>query len=131
MGSWNVCTLVESSGDRCAGRVTLCESSGVMDRKLDLVVKELKRYGLSVAGIQESKWFGSNVWKAGGYTFLHSGRPLPGENDRATRNEGVGIAIDDKATSAWKNVYSILCFSVKLLHHSRWALCSWGIGTQH
>lgn len=80
-----------------------CESSGVVDRKLDLVVGELKRFGVSVAGIQESKWFGSDVWQAATYTFLHSGRPPLCVNVRATRNEGIGIDLDDKASFAWKN----------------------------
>ena len=72
VGSWNVRTLVEISGDericrkRHAGRVTQYEELGVVDRKLDLVVRELKRYRVSVAGIQESKWFGNDVWQAGG-----------------------------------------------------------------
>ena len=35
--------------------------------------------------------------------FLHSGCPLPGDQERASRNEGVGIALDEKATVAWKN----------------------------
>ena len=35
--------------------------------------------------------------------FLHSGRPLPGDQERASKNEGVGIALDEKATVAWKN----------------------------
>ena len=48
--------------------------SNVVDRKLDLLVKETEHYGVSVAGIQETKWFGKDVWPAtGGYTFLHSG----------------------------------------------------------
>ena len=51
-------------------------------------------------GIQETKWFGNNVWPAGGYTFLHSGLPQPGDQERASRNEGVGIALDKKATVA-------------------------------
>ena len=42
------------------------------------------------------------MWVADGYTLLHSGRPLPSENDRAVRNEGVGIVLDAKATAAWK-----------------------------
>ena len=47
-------------------------ASGHVDRKLDLVVGELKRYGISVAGTQETKWFGKDVWSAaGGFTFLH------------------------------------------------------------
>ena len=39
----------------------------------------------------------------GRYTFLHSGHPLPGDQARASRNEGVGIALDEKATVARKN----------------------------
>ena len=67
------------------------DDSGVVDRKLDLLVRELKR--VSVIGIQDNKWFGSDVCPAGdGYTFLHSGRPLPNDCVRAYRNEGVGIA---------------------------------------
>ena len=39
----------------CAGSDMQCDKSRVVDRKLDLVVRELKRYGVSVAGIQELK----------------------------------------------------------------------------
>ena len=111
VGTWNVRTLVESTGDEriCRKRPVQLnkhrnhDDHGKVDRKLDLVVRELKRYRVSVAGIQESKWFGSDVWPADGYTFLHSGRPLPCDHERATRNEGVGIALDEMATVAWKN----------------------------
>lgn len=74
-----------------------------VDRKLDLLVEELKRYSISLAGIQETKWYGSDVWPAAdGYTLLHSGRPLPSTDERALRNEGVGILIDKAATEAWR-----------------------------
>ena len=45
MASWNVRTLVESSGDVrvCRKRQALGERSEVVDRKLDLLVGELKR----------------------------------------------------------------------------------------
>ena len=46
---------------------------------------ELRKYGVSVAGIQETKWFGKDVWPVGRYTFLRSGRPLPGDQKRASR----------------------------------------------
>ena len=106
VGTWNVRTLVESTGDErvCRKRVVGERvESDTVDRKLDLVVRELKRYGVAVAGIQESRWFGSDVWDAGEYTFLHSGRPLPDAGASALRNEGVGIALDKVATEAWKN----------------------------
>ena len=73
-----------------------------IDRKIGLLVGALRKYGVSVAGIQETKWFVMDVWPAGGYTFLHSGRPLPGDQERASRNEGVGIVLDGEATVAWK-----------------------------
>ena len=44
--------MVESSGD-----VQVCQKRkelGVVDRKLDMLVRVLKRYKVSVAGIQES-----------------------------------------------------------------------------
>ena len=40
----------------CVGRVVEAGNDlGVVDRKLDLVVRELKRYRVSVAGIQETQ----------------------------------------------------------------------------
>ena len=74
VGSWNVRTLVESSGDVriCQKQQLVGEKSEVIDRKLDLLAAELKRYGVSTAGIHESRWFGKDVWPvADGYTFLH------------------------------------------------------------
>ena len=41
------------------------------------------------------------MWQADGYTFLHSGRPLC-EEGSAVRNEGVGLELDERATSASK-----------------------------
>ena len=105
VASWNVRTLVEDVGDARICRKGRREygderiGAQTVDRKLDLLVRELKRYGVSVAGIQETKWFGNDVWVADGYTLLHSGRPLPSKNDRAVRNEGVGIVLDTKATA--------------------------------
>ena len=108
--TWNVQTLVETSGDVriCRKRqvATGCEGSSVreVDRKLNLLVGEVKRYGISVAGIQETKWFGKDVWLAAeGFTFPHSGRPLPANGEDAACNEGVGIMLNPKATVAWRD----------------------------
>ena len=75
IGTWNVCTWVENSGDKNICRkgpvavTTGSEDSRMVDRKLDLLVGELERYPVSVAG---TKWFESDVWPAGdGCTFLH------------------------------------------------------------
>ena len=112
--TWNIRTLVENSGsDRriCRSRpgphliVPACSTSPhCVDRKLDFLAKELKRLGVAVAGIQERRWFGSDVWTAAdGYTLLHSGRPLPEESAPQTRNEGVGIMLDKDGATAWKD----------------------------
>ena len=53
----------------------------------------------AVVAIQETKWFGKDVWQADGHTSLHSGRPLPKDGEPAVRNEGVGILLDERATA--------------------------------
>jgi len=75
-----------------------------VDRKLDLLVGELERYGIAVAGNQETKWFGSDVWPAAkGYMLLHSCRPTPDAvTGGISRGESVGIVLNKKATAAWR-----------------------------
>ena len=114
--TWNVQTFVENAaGERrtCRSRLRPGHtpqipvnsiSSHYVDRKLDFLVKELKRLDVAIAGIQETKWFGSDVWNVVGYTLLHSGRPLPDESEPQLRNEGVRIVMSKHATMAWKNV---------------------------
>ena len=84
--TWNIRTLVENAGgDRriCRTRPTSLRTPVVnngshqVDRKVDLLVKELRRYRVGVAGMQETKWFGKDVWEIDGYTLLHSGQQLP------------------------------------------------------
>ena len=69
-------------------------------------MQELKKYGMNVVGISETKWFGNAV---DGYLVLHSGRPVPDSGDRVERNEGVGIALAERWKSGgeeWKHVSS-------------------------
>ncbi len=42
------------------------------ERNVDLVVRELKRYNVKVAGLQETKWFGCEVYDVGGCVVLTS-----------------------------------------------------------
>ena len=74
-----------------------------VDKKLDFLVKELRKLGVAIAGIQETKWFGKDMWTVDRYTLLHSGCTLADETDPQVRNEGVGILLDGHATMAWKN----------------------------
>ena len=62
-----------------------------------MLVGEIERYGVSIAAIQETKWFGSDVWPvSGNFVFLHSGRPIPSDGEQAiSTNEGVGILLNN------------------------------------
>ena len=62
---------------------------------------ELQHYNLLVAGIQETKLFGADVWPAtDGYTMLHSEWPAPCTGAVIARREGVGLVLDTRATAA-------------------------------
>ena len=69
-----------------------------MGKKLDLLVDELERYKIAVAGIQEIKQLGLNAWTAAKrYMLLHSGRPfLDVVTGRTSRGEGVSIVLNKK-----------------------------------
>ena len=99
--SWTVRSLVEDTGDPRVSRRSSTSHSGV-DRKLDLLADELRVHGIDLASIQETRWFGNDVWPAGACTFLHSGRPLPQDGQPARRNEGVGIFLNAAMTTLWK-----------------------------
>ena len=73
-----------------------------VERKVDLLVTELKNYNISIVGIQETKWFGSDIWPIGEWTCSHSGHDLPVDSDAAVRQNGVGILLDSRATAAWR-----------------------------
>lgn len=74
IGTWNVRTLYRKGN-------------------LKIVTSEMKRYGLDVLGLCETRWTGSGqIRTADGHTFLFSGR------DDERHHEGVGILIS-KAVS--------------------------------
>ena len=94
---------------------------------------ELQRNGVSVAGVQETKWFGADVWPAiGGFAFLHSGKTLPVSTEKAVRKEGVGIMLDKKATTPWREAVeewkavTCTCSSRIVLVRLKWVRSSEG-----
>ena len=62
VASWNVRTLLNVQGLFEAAR-RFRGGSVVDERKVDQVLSELDRYGVVVAGLQETKWFGSKIYK--------------------------------------------------------------------
>ena len=100
-GCWNMRTLVESDGT-IATAVARKGGRGVaVDRKASFMVQEFRNFGMNIVGISETKWFGQGVYD--GFLILHSGRPVPGSDERVERNEGVGIVLDPSMVSCWKD----------------------------
>ena len=69
-----------------------------VDHMLNLLMGELQRYRITIAGMQETKWFGSDVWPAArGWVAIsmHSDVPLviPSSDESAWCGEGVGILL--------------------------------------
>ena len=103
IGCWNMRTLVEAEGSVAMGVARPGVRGVAVDRKAALMVHELKRFQMNITGISETKWFGNNVYNIEGYTIIHSGRPIPGNDERVERNEGVGIVLDPKMSIAWRS----------------------------
>ena len=53
--------LVEAKGRVETSVVRKSGRSVVVHRKAALMVRELKKYGVSIAGISETKWFGKDL----------------------------------------------------------------------
>ena len=77
------------------------ETGEAEDRRVDQVVAELERYNIALAGLQETKWFGTGVYSVGESVVLASGRPVPVDNQPKTRGEGVALVLAGPARQAW------------------------------
>ena len=73
LGTWNVRSLVDAEGSVNTARQgrDVCHAE---DRRVDLVVRELKRYDVKVAALQETLWFGSAVYRVGESVVLAAGQ---------------------------------------------------------
>ena len=91
----------EMVGLRLTATVRTGKHPVVVDRKIKFLVKELKCFRMGVVCISETKWFGSDVYEADGFTVLHSGRDLPQPGDMLQHGEGVTVVLDPAMTQAW------------------------------
>ena len=73
-----------------------------MDRRIDLVIRELDRYNIKVGALQETKWFGSHIYHVGKSVVLTAERETPQEYQPRQRGEGVAIVLTGHAITAWK-----------------------------
>jgi len=93
--------LLDKEGSIETARCTT-ESVTVDERKIDQVIEELKNYDVYLAGLQETKWFGAEVYKVGDSAVLSSGRPVPTSGESRLRGEGVALVLRGPAIQAWK-----------------------------
>ena len=99
LASWNVRTLLDTTGSIETARQR-CDLSDEEDRRIDQVVDVLENYRVTVAALQETKWFGNEVYKVGESLVLTAGRPVPQEDRQ--RGEGVALVLRGPAVHAWK-----------------------------
>ena len=69
-------TLVEADGSVNTAISRNMRRGVVVDRKAEMMVTEMKRYGMNVTAIGEMKWFGQEVYELEGFTILHSGQGI-------------------------------------------------------
>ena len=101
LASWNVWSMLDAEGSvetARQGRDTLLAE----DRRVDLIIRELERYDIKMAALQETKWLGSNVYNIGKSVLLTSGRPVPAPGELLQRGEGVALVLTGPAITAWK-----------------------------
>ena len=48
---------------------------------------------MKVVAMQETKWFGSEVYQVSGSVVLMAGRKVPGEGENVIRGEGVALVL--------------------------------------
>ena len=66
------------------------------------MIRELDRYGVKIAALQETKWFGNTVYRARDCVVLASGPPAPQKDESRQRGEGVAILLLGSAVGLWK-----------------------------
>ena len=71
--------------------------------KIDLIVHELARYNILVGALQETRWFGNEVYvyRVADGVVLMAGRCTPTKGDVVQRGEGLALVLRGSAISAW------------------------------
>ena len=101
VGTWNVRSVLDAVGSLAIASRKQNGQRGE-DRQVDMVVRELKRYNVKVADLQETKWFKCDVYDVARSVVLTAGRPIPDAAESFQRGEGVAIVLLDWAVEAWK-----------------------------
>ena len=74
-------------------------------------MKELERYKISVAALQETKWFNDAVYKVGESIVIATGRPIPPVGETRQRGEEVAVVLSGPAVQAIEGLKLTSCNS--------------------
>ena len=107
VGCWNVRSLVEMDGGVRTATVRPKGCPVSVDKKINFLVRELKRFRMGVVCVSKIKWFGEDIYEVDGFTVLHSGRSVPQSGEAIQRGEGVAIVLDPFIANAWKDSGSV------------------------
>ena len=99
--SWNVHSMLDVEGSVETARQGR-DTAHAQERKVDLVVRELDRYAIKIAALQETKWLGSNTYSVGNSVLLTAGHPVPAPGEPIQRGEGVALVLTGPAITAWR-----------------------------
>ena len=66
------------------------------------MVRELDRYGVIVAALQESKWMGSNMYQVDESVVFATGQQVLGPGEPLHRGEDVALVLNGPAMGAWQ-----------------------------
>ena len=72
VGTWNIRTFLDNEGSVETARQGR-ERVENEDRRLDLVLRELGRYHIKIAALQETKWFADAEYRVGKSVVLTAG----------------------------------------------------------
>ena len=117
--TWNIRSMVDTAGLVEVSSQTSNNQRG-QTRKVDQIVFELTRYGVSVGALQETKWFGDAVYEMNGNVLLSAGQPTPADGVPIQRGGGVALVLLGSALVAWRcggkqwKVWSSRCISAFL-----------------
>ena len=79
------------------------ETEQFEDRKMNQVGKDLERYKLSVAALQETKWCNDAVYKDREVCIvIAADRPTPPVEETRQRGEEVAVVLSGPAVQAWE-----------------------------
>ena len=88
LASWNLRTLLDVDGPVEMARQGAGYLQVVDERKTDQVVREIERYKVDVAALQETKWFWDGGYRVRDSLVLAAGRTVPGAGIVKQRGRG-------------------------------------------